>query len=1021
MGKRGGKIIGAIVGAVTFGAGSVMFGSSFLASAVTGAALGSAYDQYKAAKDMADQSNRLSSANTNSENLPLALIYGTCRYGGNVVYDSNNSSAQVEDLYVCIGICEGEIHSIRDVKFNEKPVNTYKGCDYRAYLGTSVQTADSINPDENYSNTAYIAAHIHASKSLTGNPQITCIVDGLKVLMYNNGTWYRAFSRNPVWALYDIMSNDRYGMGISATRFDIDSFIEAAAYCDELIREPDGTFAPRFTFDAIFNDPTDAEQIISAIAASFRGFVIESNGKYSVRIERPEVPIQSFVEGETIIDGSMRLYRPSLYDIPNRLIVEFTDPVHWSTDSYPIDSDSDILKRKGIYPKTLPFVGVTRRNQAIRNGQFAFNTMTKCRDFVEFRAPMDMVEAQAGDVILVTHSIPGYVDQPMRIMQLVYHDDANEIGIVARQYSTEVFVDDIVLWTPGERPTAFNPAIDPPNITNIEVSEHWRTSINNGAGVVVDLDVTWTPAYTQYYSHSDVYVSCTNPAWDEIYDTWETLNTPYDNLDAPATFRYVGKAIDKITLPNLLTGEKYTIKIVPYGTLGAVPDFDDAPLKTYTITGKTYLPDTPRGLSVLITDRCLWSFHESTQNDINFHELRTNVNPGTDDGLLLRITTPNTYGLVTPNSRTGTVFLYSHNTSDKYSNPAVLDYNKPKPIAPVLTIDKIFRGITMSTGSLPPFCIGVNFHVSNGDTDQVFFSGNNTYTYIGVGILTIRAAFVDIFGEGDMSEPTEITVIPTIDPEWIKNESLSLEMMDTVIKDAVAKAQAGVDLTQFEEMIAQRVSYTVFNENINALVQADNSNASAIQQTSESITNTVADLNMPPDQTGFNAISQLKQTADAITLTVSGNRETQDGVNTEVQSQINQTAGSVTSVVTELNKPLDQCSYTAIAQTLNNLQFRASDGTMKSLLNISPEAISIISQFIHINGDVLIDDNIIVGNMLAADSITADKMNITSLSAITATIGVLRTAATGARTEIRDNLIQVYDANNILRVRMGVW
>lgn len=50
-----------------------------------------------------------------------------------------------------------------------------------------------------------------------------------------------------------------------------------------------------------------------------------------------------------------------------------------------------------------------------------------------------------------------------------------------------------------------------------------------------------------------------------------------------------------------------------------------------------------------------------------------------------------------------------------------------------------------------------------------------------------------------------------------------------------------------------------------------------------------------------------------------------------------------------------------------------------------------------------------------------DTASITSLSAVSATIGTLRTATTGARTEISDNLIKVYDENNVLRVRIGVW
>lgn len=68
---------------------------------------------------------------------------------------------------------------------------------------------------------------------------------------------------------------------------------------------------------------------------------------------------------------------------------------------------------------------------------------------------------------------------------------------------------------------------------------------------------------------------------------------------------------------------------------------------------------------------------------------------------------------------------------------------------------------------------------------------------------------------------------------------------------------------------------------------------------------------------------------------------------------------------------------------------------------------------------------------ITAGDISADRMkaNIVqavegkfeSLSAITATIGHLRTKTTGARTEIRDNLIEVFDQNDQLRVQIGEW
>jgi hypothetical protein len=54
-------------------------------------------------------------------------------------------------------------------------------------------------------------------------------------------------------------------------------------------------------------------------------------------------------------------------------------------------------------------------------------------------------------------------------------------------------------------------------------------------------------------------------------------------------------------------------------------------------------------------------------------------------------------------------------------------------------------------------------------------------------------------------------------------------------------------------------------------------------------------------------------------------------------------------------------------------------------------------------------------------SLNADKIVANSLSAITANIGLLRTATTGARLEIESNQIRVYDSAGTMRVRMGVW
>lgn len=69
-----------------------------------------------------------------------------------------------------------------------------------------------------------------------------------------------------------------------------------------------------------------------------------------------------------------------------------------------------------------------------------------------------------------------------------------------------------------------------------------------------------------------------------------------------------------------------------------------------------------------------------------------------------------------------------------------------------------------------------------------------------------------------------------------------------------------------------------------------------------------------------------------------------------------------------------------------------------------------------------IASNAITADKISAGSVTAAKIGVTQLDAISATIGTLRTASTGARVEISDNVIKVFDAGGAtgtLRVKLG--
>ena len=140
---------------------------------------------------------------------------------------------------------------------------------------------------------------------------------------------------------------------------------------------------------------------------------------------------------------------------------------------------------------------------------------------------------------------------------------------------------------------------------------------------------------------------------------------------------------------------------------------------------------------------------------------------------------------------------------------------------------------------------------------------------------------------------------------------------------------------------------------------------------------------------------------------------------------------SVSSIVARLSGNPQNSGYSAITQLYSGLQLKVDKNGVVSAINIAPGGVRIDGRLLHVTGATQFDGNIIANHMIQAGAITADKLAarvittdklaVDSLSAVSANIGLLRTRTNGERVEVESNQIRVYDANNRLRVRMGVW
>lgn len=253
-----------------------------------------------------------------------------------------------------------------------------------------------------------------------------------------------------------------------------------------------------------------------------------------------------------------------------------------------------------------------------------------------------------------------------------------------------------------------------------------------------------------------------------------------------------------------------------------------------------------------------------------------------------------------------------------------------------------------------------------------------------------------------------------------------LQQRATDIETTVA--DNNTKLTSQIQQNAGSISTVVANLNSTDLANSPYKSITTLKQTTDSISSTVASNKSATDS----QISQIEQTASSISSTVSANKSAQDTVNASLTSKIQQNADSITSVVTNLSDP-DKAkeNYSAISQMQDDINLRVAKGDVISQINLDKTGTTIDGKLLHVTGDTVIEKNVIAKGMiqagavttdnLAAGSVTADKIKTGSLSAISATIGTLRSSTSGARMELTDNLICIYDSNNVLRVKLGVW
>lgn len=780
-----GAIIGAVIAGTTYAAGSTFFGATLLASAITGASLGRVFDRPGSSTYGFGKLD-----NTRGQKVSIPVTYGRVKVAGNIIYHRlgkmDAEGKKGKELYMVIGLGEGPIESVEDVRVNDEPITSVKGyVEHHVRLGSPDQSPVSwVDTNETWPNTAYLAVKFNASEDLTMTPTITCVVKGRKIRSWSGSSWVAQYSNNPTWCILDLLTNERYGVGIKERYIDLESFKAEALYCDELVDDGKGGQEPRFRLDYNVDFQRSSLDLIDEILSTFRAYVLYSDGKLRLQIEKSQMPVQAFTM-DNIVADSFSYSKASLKQIPNRVRVEWIDPeANWEQASIPYDNEVDQEERGDVEEMAVALYGVTRSGQAGREARWYHDSWYMCNTFCEFRVGIDSLHCEAGDVIKVSHDVPGWVEKQFRILE-IQEEENDEMVLRCREYNSAIYHDRGSVYTQGRATELPNPSAPPSSVLNLTlIEEHKQLG-----------DGTWIPQIKVEWEEPDGI-------------TWRAGNV-WLSSNGGANWQFVNRVEGTDLVIDVGGNGAYLVKVVSENYKGTKEDFGGAATANITILGKRANPSNVQWADCFFVESVELNWLPVPERDIAGYEVRTQDDNWGARNEHLVYRGSELRHVFAPSVRNYSFYIRAYDRQGNYSKQSgSKSLSLPMPPAPQQPkIEEYFTAIKV--GIVPvdsPTVKGYKLNLKNTKTgiEEIIpfpFATTHTHSAASGTNFTVQVSAFDILGEGPKSEPLQATTtaLSEIDiPEDIIGPSKLTESLRSDID--LSKLQSGDALQRIGEV-----------------------------------------------------------------------------------------------------------------------------------------------------------------------------------------------------------------------------
>lgn len=619
--------------------------SVYLYAAIEAVTLAASYLSYQSAKSKGSKySDNGFLANTQSPEEVLPVLYGRHRIGGNVVY-INSTGENNKYLHLILTLSEGPIEGIETIYLDDKPISDYGGLVYYEFFngaGDQGLCTTLQNHDANWADymrwTAYLYLRLeYDSEKFTGVPSITVVAKGRHT--YDPRSGLTAYSNNTALVVRDFLTSRRYGLGLDSSQIDDDFIIDAANWYESQ--------ANPYTFNGVIADRQAFLDNIGDILLNGRADIIWSAGKYKLLVRKYDTPVMSFDEDE-IVEDSFTIAVPGLADTPNRVVVTYpdeanvsdTDDLGWtSTEKTIEDSNAVLLYDNEERDLEMSLIGTTNETQATLLATYNLERAGLNKTF-SFTVHPRALALEPGDMIQVTHTLPGWTDRPVRVVDINISQDGL-VGLTVIEEDVALYDDTLNLSPHTYFKTNLPNSLAPvPEATSVVFAEE---EYYNKDTSYTRLKVSFNEPNSPFWDYSEVWVNIGGEGYNHYTDTTGTF-----------------------TIEPVEEGAAYKIKLISVSIQGVRSDFSTATEWAYTVVGKnTPPPDVQNFRAIPQSDTIVLMWDAVSAVDLQGYEIRRGANWG--GGIFIGFTRAVTFQLNGQPPGTHTFMIKSVDTNGKYS------------------------------------------------------------------------------------------------------------------------------------------------------------------------------------------------------------------------------------------------------------------------------------------------------------------------------------------------------------------